>query len=80
MQFPFRHQRPWLIPFRPREQIELSPEDTLFQTTIREQSAQRRALLAAAKRPMYMPTFERFFELLKGRSDCGTPTGSPIDE
>lgn len=79
VRFPFLHKRPHLIPLRAPAPIELAPNDRAFQEAIRDQSAERRALLAA-RRNRFMPDFSRFWERFHGVTDCGAPTGSPIDE
>ena len=79
VRFPFLHKRPHLIPLRVAAPIELAPEDRRFQQAIREQGAERRALLEA-RRNRVMPNFSHFWNRFPGVTDCGNPTGSPIDE
>lgn len=80
IRFPFLHKRPHLIPFRPREPIELSADDLIFQQAIRDQGAELRALRNAQRPKLFIPNFSRFWQHFSGVTDCGNPTGSPIDE
>ena len=75
--FPVDHKRPWLIARRPCDPIYLSAEDIVFQQAIREQSAELRALRAAQRPKLAIPSFERFWSLFGGATDCGNLTGAP---